>query len=89
MPRYSWEEGFILQNPSFKIEQRKDVICKKSSEKIQPICNYKIRHETCEECDQKFSRANNPSTEKKRSVLTHNSTTIDMVETWKNRSSRL
>ena len=49
--RYSRGEDVFSESFGTQVMSKKLVICKKSSEKIQPICNYEIRHKTCDECE--------------------------------------
>jgi len=46
-----WGEDVFSESFCTQVMSKKLVICKKSSEKIWPICNYEIRHETCDECE--------------------------------------
>jgi len=49
--RYSWGEDVFSESLGTQAMSKKLVICKKSSEKMWLICNYEIRHETCDECE--------------------------------------
>ena len=49
--RYSWGEDVFSESFGTQAMSKKLVICKKSSEKMWLICNYEIRHETCDECE--------------------------------------
>ena len=49
--RYSWGEDIFCESLGTKVMSKKLVICKKTSEKIRQICNFEIRHETCDECE--------------------------------------